>query len=210
MCGRFALNATEADLKSHFHLSQGFVARPRFNISPGTPIPIIKTLKAGVDFAQWGFMPSWYKTLPPTQKQGYMNARMETLTEKPAFKSDFQKHRCLIPATGYFEWRKFNEKKQPYYVYLKNTPLFAFAGIWSSWDTCAILTMEAPPFLQALHERVPVIVSPAHYAAWLKPGLRANLQESVLTLQEEMVGVHAVSPRMNRPQFDEPMCIQPF
>lgn len=209
MCGRFALNATESALKSHFHLTSGLALKPRYNIAPSTPVPIIKTEGNGVDFARWGFIPSWYKEISPSTK-GHINARIETLLEKPTFKSAFLKHRCLIPATGYFEWRHFGEKKQPYYVTLKNQPIFAFAGIWSSWETCAIITMEAPDFLQTLHERVPAIVSPEHYKTWLQPTPLKEVTPYLLSVAQEAVSVYAVSPRMNNPQFDDRLCIQPL
>lgn len=210
MCGRFALNVSESSLKAHFHLTSGLVLHPRYNISPNSSIPIIKTWENGIDFARWGFVPSWHKEPPTAATRGHINARGESLLEKPTFKTAFQKQRCLIPATGYFEWKHFGEKKQPYYVYLKNQPMMAFAGIWSSWDTCAIITMEAPAFLQKLHERVPAIIAPDHYAAWLHQGVIADPSHCWLSLTEDSVGVYAVTPRMNNPQFEDPLCIAPL
>lgn len=209
MCGRFALNTTEAALKAHFHLSSGLVLHPRYNIPPSLSIPIIKTWRKGVDFARWGFIPSWFKD-SPTASTGHINARLESILEKPTFKEAFQTQRCLIPATGYYEWRTVGKKKQPYYVYIKDQPLFAFAGIWSRWDTCAILTMDAPPFLQGLHNRFPVIVSSDHYAAWLHVGKLPSSADCLLAIKEENIGVYAVSPRVNNPRFDDLLCIQPL
>lgn len=208
MCGRFALNVTETALRSHFHLTSGLVIQPRFNITPSTPIPIVKQVNNGVDFAEWGFVPSWYRTKP--QKPGYINARMETLSEKPAFKSDFQKRRCLIPVTGYYEWKQFGEKKQPYYVHLSDEPIFAFAGIWSTWDTCAIITIKAPEFLQKLHDRIPAIVAPRYYEKWLSHGSRTQLTECLFPMSPDNTDVYAVTPRMGNPRFDDPICIHPI
>jgi putative SOS response-associated peptidase YedK len=204
MCGRFALYAKEEEIISHFSLSTGFSMKPRYNIAPTQTIPIVRKLHHPIDFFRWGFIPFWEKAQStPPLPVGYINARIETAAQKPAFKRAFEKQRCIIPATGYYEWRTINAKKQPYYIHFPDEPLIGMAGIWSMWKdergiehgTCAILTQEAPEKLQSLHPRSPVILQSAAYEAWLS----ASKEE---TLSLENISVQAVTPRMNRPDFD--------
>lgn len=217
MCGRFALFADENEIVSHFHLSVGFSMRPRFNIAPTQIIPVVTRLHGPIDFFRWGFLPPWEKGASTTMPTGYINARVETIAEKPAFKKAFASKRCLIPASGYFEWRTIGRKKQPYFVYLKDQSLLGIAGIWSVWQddsnqmhsTCAILTQEAPECLKPLHERSPVVIQQAHYQEWLAPKALNNEQiiEHSLKFDSEQTGVRAVTPRMSRPDFEGPECI---
>lgn len=217
MCGRFALYADESEIVSHFHLSAGFSMRPRFNIAPTQIIPVVNHLNSPINFFRWGFIPAWDKSSSDKMPSGYINARVESVDEKPAFKSAFASKRCLIPASGYFEWRTLARRKQPYFIFHKDQPLLGLAGIWSNWkdpmgenhSTCAILTMDAPECLKPLHERSPVIIQKEFYADWLSlKGLTSEKAQSLfLRFQPENVGVRAVSPRMSRPDFDGPECI---
>lgn len=219
MCGRFALFASEQQILSHFHAEKGFSMRARYNIAPTQTIPIVKNGAKQVDFCRWGFIPAWAKAdmqntdgLP----LAHINARLESLHEKPTFKTAFQKQRCLIPASGYYEWRTIANRKQPYFIYLKEEPLFAFAGIWSTWRapdgqeiaTCAIITIEAPDFLQKIHQRMPAIISPRHYKNWLSQSGKENPQTMLISLEESRVDLRAVTPRMNHPRFEGIECIQ--
>ena len=136
MCGRFALFASENDIIAHYRLSKGFSMRARYNIAPSQTIPVITHLGKQVEFFRWGFIPAWAKskdTMDPTIPAGFINARWETLDEKPAFKKAFTAQRCLIPSNGFFEWRTISAKKQPYYIHLADQSLISFAGIWSVW-----------------------------------------------------------------------------
>jgi len=148
MCGRFALAATPEDLANHFNLKRKVVIAPRYNIAPSQPVLIIrygahgKTLSA----VRWGLIPPWSKD----EKGGYklINARAESLQEKPSFCDAFKSRRCLVPAIGFYEWKHEGSRKQPYFVKMKNGGLFAMAGIWESWqspksetvESCAIIT----------------------------------------------------------------------
>jgi len=215
MCGRFALYSTEDTIVSHFRLRQGFAMRARYNIAPSQTIPVITA--EGVLFSRWGYIPSWAKTTDEGILSGFINARFETLTEKVAFKKAYQYQRCLFPANGYYEWREIAGKKQPFYIYCASAPLIALAGIWSLWRTpqgesiitAAIITAPAAPFLQPIHARAPVIVKPSHYTQWLlqKP-VDFSLSTIAMDLDPSALRAHAVSSRMNHPQFDALECIR--
>lgn len=216
MCGRFALYATEQEIVSHFHLKRGFYMQPRYNIAPTQTIPVIMNKAQQIDFCRWGFIPVWQKKqveLPA----GHINARFETLLEKPTFKQAFLTQRCLIPASGYYEWKVINNKKQPFFVQLSDKPLFAFAGLWSAWQgsdgemimSCAIITIPAPPFLQRLHERMPVILAPEHYSFWLaKENRPEEISPLLAVMQPENVKIIPVTSRMGHPQFEGRECVQ--
>lgn len=219
MCGRFALNPTEAELREHFSLRNGFVFKPKYNIAPTQLIPVVvfdNFDRPELVFMRWGFVPSWQKEPNGT---GYMNARLETLSDKPTFKQAFIKQRCLIPASGFFEWQLIHQKKQPFFIYLKREPLFAMAGIWSkpttpdAFPTCAILTQASQPEtkMAEIHERMPVIVAPSGYATWLN--IRAKLPNEstyLQTVDEKQIGCFPVSLQVNSVQFDNQNCLQPL
>jgi len=220
MCGRYALTAKETDIVSHFHLRAGFSMRPRFNISPSTPIPVITNqAPEQISFYRWGFLAAWVKQTNDLP-QGHINARLESLAEKPSFKLAYERQRCLIPASGYFEWCTFNGKKQPFYIRLKTAPLMAFAGIWSAWRSsqhaeilfsCAIITIAAPLFLQKYHPRTPAIISPEKYQDWLeKREGTGDVASLLLDLTPENTWRFPVSPRVNHAAFEGEQCIQPL
>lgn len=217
MCGRFAIHASEEEIIHHFHLKQGFSMRARYNLAPSQIIPIICQGSVSVEFARWGFLPTWAKAEDHQIPPGHINARLETLAEKPSFRDAFKNQRCLIPASGYFEWLATANKKQPYYIYLRQKPLIAFAGIWSFWKTssgemlrtCAVITMASEGPLQKFHERMPVIISPDNYALWLKgTNNQTKLEEMFILPSVENIGIHAVSSRMSHPQFEGIECIK--
>ena len=175
MCGRFAMTQSEEKVMNDFQIQHSEVLlEPRYNISPSQDIPVI-VQQDGIrrlENRQWGLIPFWSKTPKPM-----INARSETASEKPAFRQAFKKRRCLIPASGFFEWTKEDGKKQPYFIFLKDKSSMAFAGLWEEWSapdgkifkTCAILTVEANSFLQFIHHRMPVILKPANGMNWLDP-----------------------------------------
>jgi putative SOS response-associated peptidase YedK len=160
MCGRFALDATEDALMRHFSLKQGFKMASRYNIAPSTIIPVIRDNPAKLEFLNWGFIPRWSKDENP---KGHINARAETIDEKPTFKAAMKTTRCLIPASGYYEWMKIQDKKQPYYITVQDKPIIAFAGIWGAWrspeheviETAAVLTVQANDEIARVHNRMP-------------------------------------------------------
>lgn len=218
MCGRFALNTTEMELRAHFNAQNSFVFKPKYNLAPNQIVPVIIFNQFNLPelvFMQWGFTPTWNKD-PDAQK--YINARIETVSEKPTFKQAFLQKRCLIPASGFYEWQLLNGRKQPFYVYLKNQALFGMAGIWAApteegvFPTCAILTESSPEGskMAAIHERMPVIMSPSSYAAWLNPRAKVAEITEALLLKQMAIACFSVSLQVNSPKFDSPDCIRPL
>lgn len=176
MCGRFTLFADEEDFKEEFSLEETFHFPPHYNIAPNQDIPIIvynqRSGTPEVQLASWGFIPTWAKDLKKTPRP--INARYETLQEKPYFKKAFAHQRCLIPANGYYEWDKNHEPSIPYRFCFKDNHLFAFAGLWSQWVSpdnsnilSCIITVEANSLVGKVHTRMPVVLLKNEYERWL-------------------------------------------
>lgn len=175
MCGRFALAATPEELAYQFHLSRQVTIAPRYNIAPSQQIVIIRPGTNGntTSAVRWGFIPHWTKDENFSAK--LINARAETVQDKPAFWEAFKERRCLIPATGFYEWKQEGNRKQPYYIKMKNGGLFAMAGIWECWqnpagetiESCAIITTEANTIVGKIHDRMPAIFPESSYGLWL-------------------------------------------
>jgi len=139
------------------------------------------------------------------------------VAEKPSFRDAYRKRRCLVPANGFYEWRRVDSRKQPYYVYPAQGELFAFAGLWERWEgaggpleSCTIVTTEANRPMQAIHDRMPVIVAPQDYARWLDCRTGADVEDLLVPCPAEAIGVHAVSTAVNRASNDVPELIEPL
>jgi putative SOS response-associated peptidase YedK len=176
MCGRFALNENPTKLAQHFRLSGDSDVSPSWNITPTTRIIAITEDEEGrshLHKMRWGLIPSWAKDAAIGNK--LTNARGETVAEKPSFRSAFKSRRCIIPASGYFEWKAENDIKQPWYISLKSGDPMAFAGLWETWHpnegetivTCCIITTAANSLMEAIHDRMPVILDPEQWGVWL-------------------------------------------
>lgn len=180
MCGRFALAAPPAALIAHFGLDHCASFAPRYNIAPTAQVPVIRLAPEGkrvADLLKWGLVPHWAKD--PAIGNRLINARAETVAEKPAFRSAWKRRRCLIPASGYYEWQTVpGARKQPWYVRLKHDELMALAGLWESWTSpegdilrsFCVITTSANDILQPIHERMPAIIGREHWTDWLDPG----------------------------------------
>lgn len=177
MCGRFALNAPPSKLVERFDLDECADFQPNSNISPGTDIPVIRLSPEGgrvLHLLRWGLIPHWAKD--PGISNKMINARGETLREKPSFREAFKKRRCLIPADGFYEWKAEGGRKQPYYISLKSEDTMALAGLWESWKapdgnvlrSVTIVTTEANELMRPIHHRMPVIVAPEYWQKWLE------------------------------------------
>jgi putative SOS response-associated peptidase YedK len=222
MCGRFSLVADPDDLHEAFPwLNIPLTAAvPRYNIAPTQPVAVIPNDgKNQLDYFIWGLIPSWAKD--PTIGNRMINARAETLSEKPSFRTAFRRRRCLIPADGFFEWKALPGKKAkaPMYVCMKSGDPFAFAGLWESWNSpdgstiqsCAIITTEPNSLMKEIHNRMPVILPASVYDQWLEPGEvdARRLEALLLPYPAEEMTAYAVSTLVNSPANDLPACIEP-
>jgi putative SOS response-associated peptidase YedK len=217
MCGRFTLNATPEMVQEAFSLTSVPAFVPRFNIAPTQPVGIISNQAPQVlDFVRWGLIPPWAKD--PSIGSQMINARAETAAEKPSFKHALRRRRCLIPATGFYEWPKKGEP--PMYVHLTDHRLFAFAGLWETWNSpdgssiqsCTILTTEPNDFVKQFHTRMAVILAPANYADWLTPD-ELDPAEALHYLQPidaDQMAAYEVSKAVNRAGAESPEFIQPL
>jgi putative SOS response-associated peptidase YedK len=178
MCGRFALNENPTNLAEHFHLTGDMDFQPSWNIAPSTRICSITAEATGsrhITLMRWGLIPSWSEDATIGNK--LTNARGETVVEKPSFRSAFKSRRCIIPASGFFEWSAENGVKQPWYISLKSGNPMAFAGLWETWhlhegetiETCCIITTAANALMAPIHDRMPVILPQGQWKTWLSP-----------------------------------------
>jgi len=205
MCGRFSLAVNSEDLIQHFQLQTGIFMKPRYNIAPQETVPVLKKLRE-IEFLRWGFIPFFKSTTPG--ETGFINIRSETVDEKPSFRQALLKGRCLIPASGYYEWKSVGRAKQPYYIKQKNTALFALAGLWER-DTFGILTVASNSLLIPVHHRMPVILPLASYAEWMNPKTAVGRIKSLLVpSSSKILEMYPVSPKMNSANFEGPACIQ--
>jgi len=221
MCGRFTLSVDPADLQEAFpEFTFPAQVAPRFNIAPSQPILVVAndgTNKA--DFFVWGLVPSWAKD--PTIGSHLINARSETLAEKPAFRSAYKYHRCLIFADGFFEWQAQpgSKSKVPHFIQLKSEKPFAFAGLWEHWQSpdgseiksATIITTGPNELMVSIHNRMPVILPTEAYAQWLDPAPRnpSDLQGFLIPYPAEDMKTYPVSPAVNSPANDRPEIIFP-
>ena len=175
MCGRYTLAKPVKTIKKHFGpLVVKCEHSERYNIAPGQNNPVItlQNNQRELRFMHWGFIPSWTKNIKTTKT--LINARSETVHQKPSFRDSFQARRCLVPADGFIEWKIEGKEKAPHYISLKTKNVFAFAGIWTNWDkdgspvcSYSILTTQANTSLTQIYERMPVIIEPSNYILWL-------------------------------------------
>lgn len=213
MCGRFALFASESEIVDHFGLKMGFMMKSRYNIAPSQVIPVLLENAKQIDFSHWGFLPPWTKHDEENPK-GYINARIETIMEKPAFKNAFLQRRCLIPVSGYYEWAVFGKKKQPYFFQQKSKTMMAFAGIWSVWQgkqaaihSCAILTKSTQGDLQKIHERMPIIVPQSKYHEYLSSHSEPAAIKTFIEKNETTLDYYAVSSFVSNAKSEGIECI---
>ncbi len=218
MCGRFYLNTDAQTLTEYFEASGNLDLMPRYNIAPSQEIPAVRQGEAGRELImlRWGLIPSWAKD----KNIGYkmINARAETVASKPAFRTAFRRRRTLIPASGFFEWKKTEGGKQPYRIGT-NDDLFALAGLWEYWkgeggepiESCTIIVTEANEKIRTIHDRMPVILDPEDYATWLDPGIEdlETLQPLLRSYPGDRMTFHPVSRKVGNPRYDDPECIEP-
>lgn len=220
MCGRFALGIPPKSIQQHFDLPETVELSPRYNIAPSQEVATVRHLPGKefrqLDLLRWGLIPHWAKDM----KIGYrmINARAETLARKPAFREAFKKRRCLIAADGFYEWRHAGQEKQPFFVRLKNEAVFGFAGLWETWrspqgenvESCTIITTAANKLVAEIHDRMPVILHPDQYEAWLDQKTPAeSLQQLLVPYPAAEMAAYRVGAIVNSPKNDTPECIKP-
>jgi putative SOS response-associated peptidase YedK len=223
MCGRFTLSTPPDALADYFELDAPVSVAPRYNIAPSQDVAVVRIdPDAGaraLDLVRWGLVPSWSKE-PPGSDARMINARAETLTERPAFRSAYKRRRCLLPADGFYEWKKTGGAKQPYLIRMRAGGLFAFAGLWERWtgaegaplDSCTILPTGPNELVGEIHNRMPVILQPKDFGLWLDPEVRGPERLTPLLVpfpSSEMIAF-PVTRRVNNPRNDDPSCVEPM
>ncbi|WP_374090305.1 SOS response-associated peptidase [Methylomicrobium lacus] len=209
--------ATPEQLIETFGLEQVPGYKISYNIAPGQKIlGIVQPDRNGLSAVSldWGLVPSWAKD----SKIGHslINARAETLGDKPSFKAAYHKRRCLIPATGFYEWQKTENGKQAYHICREDSQLFAFAGLWEHWEhgantlySCTIITAAANGLMQPIHERMPVIIGAEQYRFWLDPRQsRQSLDQLLANPDYGGMRLYPVSDRVNNPRHDDRHCLE--
>lgn len=221
MCGRYSLTKVDRALLERFDLFDLPEVIPRYNVAPTQLAPIVRR-KRDADarelvMARFGLVPSWSPDLSGGAKM--INARSETVMEKPPFRDAFQQRRCLVPADGFFEWEKRGKERVPHWFHLRDASVFAFAGLWERWydedknriESFTILTTKPNALVQPLHDRMPVILRPEDYALWLDPTITAPpaLEPLFEPFPAEEMLDKVVSRRVNKPDSDGPEVLEP-
>lgn len=220
MCGRYELHSNPAVIALAFGLAYPPEVRPRYNVAPTDEVPIVRINANGereLARMRWGLVPRWAKD--PAIGARMINARAETVAERPAFKMPYRFHRCLLPADGFYEWMagpRSGSRRTPQHIAMADGSLFGFAGIYERWrseegeviDSCAIITTDANALLRPIHDRMPVIVPPEHYARWIDPA-NADVADLLVPYTATPMTYHAVSPRVGNVRFDDAALIEP-
>ena len=224
MCGRYVLKSSPQRLREVFGIEGPDTAhsetwRPRYNLAPQQDAPVVRCLEGQrrLDLLRWGLMPVWAKD--PALGNRLINARSETVADKPAFRSAFKSRRCIVPADGFYEWQQQPAGKQPFYIHRQNGELLAMAGLWEQWTspsgeqvpTFSILNMAANAWMQPLHERMPVILEGDALDAWLDPATQpSQLQALFRPLPLDVLTAYPVTRAMGNVRHDRPDNLDPL
>lgn len=222
MCGRYTLSTPTDLLSDLFELETAVEVQPRFNIAPTQSAPVVR-VDAGdrvrrLDTLKWGLVPFWAKE--PSIGNRMINARAETVAEKPAYRVSFRKKRCLILADGFYEWQATGGPKQPFFFHRGDGYPFAMAGLWDRWEkgeeapleTFTIITTEANELVAPIHKRMPVILAEPHFEKWLDPGFedKESLAQMLAPAPPETLEALPVSTYVNSPANEGPQCVEPI
>lgn len=221
MCGRFVLEHSPEQLMKLYRLSSAPDLSQRYNIAPSQQVAVVRQQNGGdreLTSLQWGLIPSWSKDSAIGYK--LINARSETVHEKPSFKQAFHARRCVIPASGFYEWEKRGKEKIPHYIHLRDGDIMSLAGLWERWkspegeelETCTILTTAANSLVIRLHDRMPVLLHRAEFDIWLD---RENddvnrITELFQPYPSYQLEEYVVTRDVNSPRNDSPDCIIPI
>ncbi len=216
MCGRFQLSVKGKQISERFNVEVfDELYAPNYNCAPSQKLPVITNNKSkSLSYFRWGLIPFWAKD----PKLGYrnINTRSETISIKPSFKNAFKKRRCLIPANGFYEWRK-DENKTPFRIFLKKEQLFAIAGIWEAWkdaenriiNSFSIITTEANSLCLDIHNRMPVILEPENEQSWLRENNEESLKKLLVPFSSGKMDAYAISKEVNSPKNNKAEIILP-
>jgi len=222
MCGRYRLSRRKQIIEEHFDSVSGEEDwSPRYNIAPTQTVAVIrqnpKEPVRELSLMRWGLIPSWAKD--PSVAAGMINARSESASTKPAFRDALKSRRCLIPADAFYEWMRTGKTKQPYCFEVNEGELFVFAGLWDGWEdpsgqwvkSCSILTTTPNALTAAVHDRMPVIIDPDSYDAWLDPGMNdvSAASELLKPYDARLMRCYPVSTRVNSAANDDEECSAP-
>ncbi len=218
MCGRFSIAKSKEEIAKRFNVGTPANFKPRYNVAPLQQLPVITSKKPNeIGFMRWGLVPSW--SLDATTAANMINARGETITSKIPFKHCVKDQRCLIPADGFYEWKKEGKAKVPFRFTLSNEELFCFAGLWDSWEnqetgdilnTVTIITTEANKLVSDVHERMPVILRKDLERLWISESITDSQISSLLKPYEaQSMASYKAHKSVNAVSNDTPECIQP-
>src|SRR6516225_871216 len=219
MCGRFARIVSNKKLREKYRLKEIAELEPRYNIAPTQPVAVVRAADGEneLSWLRWGLIPSWSKDATIGYK--LINARAESVAEKPSFRSAFKQRRCLIPASGFYEWQKQEtSRKQPYFIFPRHGELFSFAGLWERWhdpegeevETCTILTTEANALMRPLHDRMPVILDTSAEDVWLDTRSTVDLLRPLFVpFGSAELEAYPVGPWVSNAKHEGPRCLEP-
>ena len=220
MCGRFVLENTPEQIMKVYRLSSLPDLSPRYNVAPGQQIAVVRQHNGGdreLAFLQWGLVPPWAKD--PAIGYKMINARSETVQEKPSFKQALQARRCIIPVSGFYEWEKSGRDRIPHYIHLRGGDVMSLAGLWERWkspegmelQTCTILTTSANSLIKKLHDRMPVILHREEFGLWLHKDIDdvKQLAELFHPYPSDQLAEYVVAKEVNSPGNDSPRLIAP-
>jgi putative SOS response-associated peptidase YedK len=218
MCGRFLLLSSGDEIARLLMLASAPAVKPRYNIAPMQPVLAVGLDRAGLRATatfRWGLVTAW----AADPKRAQINARVETAADKPTFAEAIRKRRCLIPASGFYEWRREGKARQPFAFRPPDARPFAIAGIWETWRpesgppllTCAILTTAANELMKPIHDRMPIILDPRHYDLWIDRAVQepAALAEALRPVPDDALRADPIGPWVNDARHDDARCLEP-
>ncbi len=226
MCGRFTLYASPDEVATLFELPEEPILAPRYNVAPTQPVGLVRLNPHSHErewaLTHWGLIPSWSKD--PSIGARMINARSETVAEKPSFRAAFKRRRCLVPVSGFYEWQKMAKGKQPYYITAPDGDLLAIAGLWEYWEgadgsaleSCTLLTTSANELMSPLHDRMPVFIAPEDFSEWLGDGKEEgrryldSLQHLLRPAPEDLLTTYPVSAYVSNARNEGESCIAPL
>jgi putative SOS response-associated peptidase YedK len=218
MCGRYLLTASPEEVAALFGYLDGEWFPPRYNIAPTQPMAIVRLIHGARRFAlvRWGLVPAWVED--PKQFSLLINARSESAADKPAFRAAMQYRRCLVPASGFYEWRRGSRgRKEPFWLRPRGGGVIAFAGLWETWndrdggeiDSGCILTSPANSEVAEIHDRMPVVIAPADFDRWLRAASAVDVLDLLRPAPDGLFEAVAIGDRVNKADNDDPGLLEP-